>query len=243
LRDIRNRIASGGSASEAPQRVLSKRIRVFSTIIAALTYCAGNAGELFVLTWFACLLESASRLLLEWLIYGWPPRMPQWLMVNQFNPPTWLTPILTAPFSAMAWAFVLSNICARNPDRGAVTAFNIRSGWVRFEVSPAVLIAASIFAITEFLDRLLHYAQLKLFIFLYEILEWPDVAIDIWGYSALVLSTLAMSAVAAWTYPIVAQVLLIGAFERIEVPQLMCGKRLRADDDNLPAVPCALPIR
>jgi hypothetical protein len=205
---------------------LSKRLRVFSTIIAALSYCVGNAGRLFVLAWFPCALDSVCRIALEWLIYGWPPRMPQWLIFNQLNPPTWLTPVVTAPFTAMAWAFVLSNICERRPDRGVVTAAGIRPGLIRFELSPAVLIAAGIFAATAVLDGLLRFAQPRLFIFVYyDLLEGSDTALGAWAYFALALRILVTSAVAAWASPIAAQVLLPGGFDR--VPHLMRGNRLR----------------
>jgi len=65
---------TGDNALDVPQRVLSQRLRVFSTVVATLTYCVRNAGHLLVLAWFPCALDSAGRLALEWLIYGFPPR-------------------------------------------------------------------------------------------------------------------------------------------------------------------------
>jgi hypothetical protein len=97
---------------------------------------------------------------------------------------------------------------------------------IRFELSPAVLLAAGIFAATALLDGLLRFAERRLFIFVYyRLLEESDTALGAWAYFALALRILAMAAVTAWAYPIAAQVLLPGGFDR--VPHLMRGNRLR----------------
>ena len=79
------------------RRVRSRRLHVFSTVVATLDYCVRNAGQLFLLAWLPCALESACRIGLEWLTDGSPPLMPQWLLFDQFFPPTWLTPLVNAP--------------------------------------------------------------------------------------------------------------------------------------------------
>jgi hypothetical protein len=119
--------------------VLSKRLRVFSTVVATLTYCARNAGHLFVVAWFPCALDSACRLALEWLIYSFPPRLPEWSLFGHFEPPTWLTPVVAAPLVAMVWAFVLSDICDRNSDRGIIVMPNV----VLWPVTIAIVMNAS----------------------------------------------------------------------------------------------------
>jgi hypothetical protein len=210
-----------------PQRVLSKRIRVFSTIVVALTYCVSHSGRLFKLIWFPCLLYSACLVLLEWLIYGWPPRMPQWLITDQLYPPTWLTPAVAAPFIAMVWAFVLSDICDGNSDRGILTVADVRYGWLRFELSPAVLAGAGIFIATDLIDTLLRFARLKLLISLYDFLEGPASFLDAWAYPTIALGMLATAALQAWTYPIAAQVLLIAGFDRSRIQWILRRNWLR----------------
>jgi hypothetical protein len=208
-------------------RATSKRLRVFSTIFAALIYCIRNAGPLFVLVWFPCALSSACLISLEWLVFDFPPRMPQWLIFNQFHPPTWLTPVVTAPFTAMAWAFVLSHICDRNVDRGIVIVSGVRIDAIRFELSSAVLIGASILVATDLLDGLFQFAQLRLFVVVHPLFEWGDAGTEAWAWSALVLRMLTISVAEAWTCPIAAQVLRTGVFDAARLQSLMRGNRLR----------------
>jgi hypothetical protein len=195
--------------------------------MVTLTYCVRNARHLFILAWFPCALESASRIGLEWLIYGFPPRMPEWLQVSFFVPPTWLTPMVTAPLVAMAWAFVLSDICDRNPDRGSITVLNVRHDWIRFELSPTVLLAAGILVITILLDGLLQFVRFKVLLAAYPLFEEREAVFNAWAHSTVALHILVMSVVAAWTYPIAAQVLWTGILDRARLWSLMHGNRLR----------------
>jgi hypothetical protein len=217
---------SGGILNIA-RRVRSKRLRVFSTLVATLDYCLRNAGLLFLLAWFPCALESACRIGLEWLTDGSPPLMPQWLLFDQFFPPTWLTPLVNAPAVAMVWAFVLSTVCDQNPDRGTVRVSGIRPGWIRFELSPAVLLGAAVFVATNLLDGLLRWTQFQLLLALYSLFEGRAATFDAWARWSDALPILAGSAVAAWTYPIAAQVLRTGMFDRARALDLMRGNRLR----------------
>jgi hypothetical protein len=206
---------------------LLKRLRVFSTVIVTLTYCVRNAGHLFVLAWFPCALESACRIGLEWLIYGFPPRMPEWLQFSFFVPPTWLTPVVTALLVAMAWAFVLSDICDRNSDRGTITVLDVRHDWIRFELSRRVLLGAGFLLVTEVVYGLVWFANFKLLSAVYPLFEGRDALFDAWARWTVALPLLALSVVAAWTYPIAAQVLRTGMFDRARVQSLMRGNRLR----------------
>jgi hypothetical protein len=209
---------------ELVQRVFLKRLRVFRTLVVALGYCARNAGHLFVLVWFACALNSACRTWLEWLVYGYPPRMPQWLIFHGFDPPTWLTPVLSAPLVAMAWAFVLSDICDRNPNRGV---FERRRDWIRFELSRPVLLGAGIFLVTDLLDSILQVTELKLLLAVYDLSEDPEFVINLAALFGRMLRTVVLSLVAAWTYPIAAQALRVGKFDRALLAGDLRGNRLR----------------
>ena len=153
--------------------------------------------------------------------------MPEWLLFDQFFPPTWLTPLVNAPAVAMVWAFVLSKVCDQNPDRGTVTVPGIRPGWIRFELSPAVLLGAAVFVATNLLDGMFRLAQFQLLLAIYPLFEGRDGAFDAWARWSDALPILAGSAVAAWTYPIAAQMLRTGVFDRTRALDLMRGNRLR----------------
>jgi hypothetical protein len=211
---------------ELVQRVFLKRLRVFSTLIVALGYCVRNVGHLFVLVWFVCALNAACRTGLEWLIYG-PPRMPPWLIFHGFDPPSWLTPLLSAPLLAMAWAFVLSHICDRNPNRGVIAVFERRLDWIRFELSRPVLLGASIFLAMDLLDGVLQITELRLLLAVYEPSEGSDFVINLAALFGTTLRTVVLSLVAAWTYPIAAQALWMGKLDRALLGDEMRGNRLR----------------
>jgi hypothetical protein len=218
---------TGGNALDVPQHVLSKRLRVFSTVVATLTYCVRNAGHLFVLAWFPCALDSACRIGLEWLIYDFPPRLPQWLQFSFFVPATWLTPIVAAPLVAMVWAFVLSDICDRNPDRGTITVLNVRHDWIRFELSPVVLLGAGFLLVTDVGYGLLWFVNFKLLLAVHPLFEGRDALVDAWARWTPALPLLVLSVVSAWTYPAAAQILRAGVLDRARVRSLMRGNRLR----------------
>ena len=212
---------------DVPQRVLSQRLRVFSTVVATLTYCVRNAGHLLVLAWFPCALDSAGRLALEWLIYGFPPRLPEWLQFSFFVPATWLTPIVAAPLVAMVWAFVLSDICDRNPDRGTITVLNVRHDWIRFELSPVVLLGAGFLLVTDVGYGLLWFVNFKLLLAVHPLFEGRDALFDAWARWTPALPLLVLSVVSAWTCPAAAQILRAGVLDRARVRSLMRGNRLR----------------
>jgi len=186
-----------------------------------------NAGLLFLLAWFPCALESACRIVLEWLSSGSPPLLPQWLLFDQFFPPTWLTPLVNAPAVAMVWAFVLSTVCDQNPDRGIVTVSGIRPGWIRFELGRAVLLGAAVFVATSLLDGMFRLARFELLLAIYPLFEGREGTFDAWARWSDALPILAGSAVAAWTYPVAAQILRTGVFDRTRAADLMRGNRLR----------------
>jgi hypothetical protein len=55
----------------------------------------------------------------------------------------------------MAWAFVLSQICDRDANRGVIAVFERRLDWIRFELSRPVLLGASIFVVMDLIDSML----------------------------------------------------------------------------------------
>ncbi len=215
---------------EISQRVPSKlrRLRVFNVVVATLTYCVRNAGPLFVVAWFPCLLESASRLALEWLIFAWPPRMPAWLMANfYFDPPTWLTAFVVTPWEAMAWAFVLSYMSDRNSIRGVVTTPTSRLEWMRFELSSAVFLAAAIFSLVGLIEGLARFAQLQFLVAALRFFEMSNTELDRWAYIAVDIRVALIAMISALLFPIAGHVLRTGALDVVGIWRVMRGNRVR----------------
>jgi hypothetical protein len=204
-----------------------RRLRPLKVVVAALVYCVRNAGPLFLIAWFPCLLASASPLILEALIFAWPPHLPEWLLSRHFEPPTWLTPLAETPWQATAWAFVLSAMSDKDSMRGAVATPIGSLSWLRFELSPMVWFAAAMLALIDFLDGALRYALLHLLVAAYRPFEMSDGELAIWAQLS-VLVRLALVAVAmAWLYPLAGGVLRNGTFEIGHFWRIMRRNRLR----------------
>ncbi len=110
--------------ADRPPRSAQKAglLRVLKALAAVARYCGRNAGGLFLLVWFPCLMVAASQIVLDWLSLSFPPKLPSWLLSQSFNPPTWLTAAsaLSTRSSPAFWALrggrsaVLSMIPARS---------------------------------------------------------------------------------------------------------------------------------
>src|SRR5215471_217471 len=151
--ELRKR-GTSAAAKEKPLRPPQKMglLRVFKAAAAVARYCARNAGSLLVLVWFPCLMAALSMLALDFLTLAFPPRLPDWLLVGTFNPPTWLTAVAETPWGAMMWAFVLADMSDRNTRRGAMRFRILRSLRPRFELGAAILVAALVFSAINLLD-------------------------------------------------------------------------------------------
>jgi hypothetical protein len=204
-----------------------RRLRPFKVVVAALVYCVRNAGPLFLIAWFPCLLVSASRLILEWLIFAWPPHLPESLLFRHFEPPTWLTPLAETPWEAMAWAFVLSAMSNKDSMRGAVTTPNGSLGWLRFELSGTVAFAAAMLALIDFLGGALRYTLLHLVMAAYRPFETSDLELAIWAQLSALLRMALLAVVGAWLYPLAGGVLRNGRFEIAHFWRIMRRNRLR----------------
>jgi len=205
----------------------SRRLRVFNVVLAALIYCARNAGGLFIVAWFPCFLVSACRLALEWLIFAWPPRMPAWLLFNHFEPPTWLAALVVPFWEAMAWLFVLSFMADRNSMRGAVTTPIARLTWLRFELCPAVFVAAAIFSFVALVDGIARFTQLQLLVGALTFFELAGTEMDLWAYLAEAIRVALITMVSALLYPIAGHVLRTGTVAVARSWRITRGNRLR----------------
>jgi hypothetical protein len=216
------------SQSYWPRSRSKLRLRdVFGIVVATLTFCLRLAGPLFVITWFPCLLDSASRLTLEWLVFSAAPKLPQWLLSEDFDPPTWLTAFVVTPFAAMAWAFVLSTMADRGSERGMIEVSGTRLRWARFELSPAILVTAAIFSATNLVDATLRFAERAITSLLLGDAALSDLGFDIWGLSIVAVHIVAMAVVMAWSYPVAGYVLRTGRYDLGAACRLVRGNALR----------------
>ena len=215
------------SESPHPDSPKLRLLRPFSVVISALTYCAGRAGPLFVIVWYACFLRSASQLALEWLVLAYPPTMPDALLSQQFYPPTWLTALVIAPWEAMAWLFVLSDMSTGDRNRGSVTLLSEPLRWLRFELNQAVLVAAAIFSAVNLFDGLSRWAQLQLLVVATSFIQFSNDELEVWANLSVAARFVALALVTAWSYPIAGQVLRTGKLDVAAAWQIMRGNRLR----------------
>ena len=201
------------------------RLRVFRVIVEAFRYCIRDFGRLFVFTWFACVLASATRLLLEWLSYPWP-RMPEWMLSSYFDPPTWLS-FLMVPWLAMGWAFVLNEMFDENPRRGVVNAGGRELGWLRFEMGRTILIAAALLAAVTLIDGGTRLLQHQALVAISGVFELPERTLAICAVVFTVLRIAVMLAVFVWFYTIAGLGLHTGTFSIARTRQFMRGNWLR----------------
>lgn len=201
------------------------QLRIFSIVVATLTYCIRNAGRLFLVAWFPCLLASACQFALERLILAWLPGMPHWLLSNHIQAPTWLAALVVTPWEAMAWAFVLSYMSERSSNSGVMPT----SGLVRprFEASRAVFLAAAILSLVGLIEGMARFARFFLLIDALQIFELPNTELDIWAQSIDVVRFVLIASVMAWLYTVVGHVLRSGRLDIVRVWRVMRGNRLR----------------
>jgi hypothetical protein len=200
-------------------------LRVLKVLAAVARYCGRNAGSLFLLVWFPCLMAAATQIGLDWLSLSFPPKLPIWLLSQSFNPPTWLTAAAQAPWGAMAWAFVLADMSNRNTRRGVTSVLG--SLRARFELSIAVLVAAVIFTTVNLIDGGLRALQLPLLASIAERLELADELLIAIGKTGEIMQVIVMAVVIAAAYLTIGQLLRNGFRSAIGVWRLTRHNRLR----------------
>jgi hypothetical protein len=208
-----------------PQPSKLRLLRVFRVVVAAFQYCVRDFGQLFLVTWFACVLASLTRLVLEWLVFRETPILPDWMFSDHFYPPTWLSALLLTPFIAMGWAFVLNEMFDENPRRGIIVTPARELTWLRFEMGGPILIAAAILSAANLLDGLSRLAQQQILI-VADVDPLGDTVI-IWLAALSVARVVFMAFVFAWLYPLAGLVLQTGTFSFTRTNQILRGNRLR----------------
>src|SRR5215475_9283067 len=172
-------------------------LRVLKVLAAVARYCGRNAGSLFLLVWFPCLLVAATQIVLDWLSLSFPPMLPAWLLSPNYSPPTWLTAVAETPWGAMAWAFVLADMSDRHTRRGLTGLPIFRRLRLRFELGVAILVAAVLFSVVNLIDGGLRVLNVKLLAAIYEVFGLPDELLSAIGRTGQVTQVIAMAAVVA----------------------------------------------
>jgi hypothetical protein len=185
-------------------------LRVFRATAAVARYCARNAGRLFLLVWFPCLLAVLCQLVLDFLTLAFPPRLPDWLLAGAFNPPTWLTAVAQTPWGAMMWTFVLADMSDRNTRRGLIRSRVLRPLQPRFALSIAILVAAVLFSAVNLLDGGLRMLQLPLLAAIYASFEPSEELLGAFARTGQVVQVIVMAAVVAASYLAIGQLLRTG---------------------------------
>lgn len=214
------------TTTEAQPRKL-RLLRVFRVITATFQYCWKDAKRLFLLTWFACALASVSRVVLDWLVYSWPPLLPAWTQSLHFDPPTWLTPLFLAPWVAMGWAFVFSEMFEEDARRGIVKTRTRELGWLRFELGRTVLIAAAVLAVVYLLEGATRWAQFEILYAIAAASDPSDRALAMWAGLLTAVRVGLMIVIFTCCYPLAGLVLETGTFSFARVREILRGNWLR----------------
>jgi hypothetical protein len=202
-------------------------LRVFKALAAVARYCGRNAGSLFLLVWFPCLMVAATQIALDWLSLSFPPVLPAWLLSPNYNPPTWLTAVAETPWGAMAWAFVLADMSDRNTRRGLTGLPILRRLRLRFELGVAILVAAVLFSVVNLLDGGLRVLNVRLLATIYELFQLSDELLNAIGRTGQVVQVIVMAAVVATFYLAIGQLLRTGFKGMVGAWRLARYNRLR----------------
>jgi hypothetical protein len=141
------------SARSPKRRVL----RVGKTVAQVFGYCRSNAWPLFVAAWLPCVLTALCLVALAVVLFADPEQAPGWLLSRGFDPKTWLSPIVAAPFSAMVFAFVLDRMANRPEyghivvERGIESIKRFGVPGMRFEIGKRIVLAALPLAVIQLL--------------------------------------------------------------------------------------------
>ncbi|WP_202300218.1 hypothetical protein [Mesorhizobium sp. 131-2-1] len=219
----------------SPKRRL---LRIGKTVARVFGYCRANAWPLFVAAWFPCFLTTLCLTALALVLFaeGQAPAWLLWLLSRGFDPRTWLSLIVPAPFSAMVLAFVLDRM-ANAPEHGRVV---VRRGiesvkrfaipGLRFELSRRILLAALLLAAIQLVCGFAVDGEHRLLVAgLLATHDLPLSPEDIapWAAAMGAFNLFAGGLVFAWTYLFVGDFLWTGSFDPIGCWRALDGNHLR----------------
>ncbi|KUM24332.1 hypothetical protein AU467_30795 [Mesorhizobium loti] len=222
---------------ELPAVSSTRRVlRISKTVARVFGYCRANAWPLFVAAWFPCFLTTLCLTVLALVLFADPGQAPTWLLSRGFDPRTWLSAIIAAPFSAMVFAFVLDRM-ANAPEHGRVV---VRRGvesvkrfaipGIRFELGRRILLAALLLAAVQLLCGFAVAGEHRLLVAgLLATRDLPLNPEDVapWASAMGVFNLLAGAFVLVWTYLFVGDFFWTGSFDPIGCWRALDGNRLR----------------
>jgi len=211
-------------------------LRISKTVARVFEYCCANAGPLFVAAWFPCFLTKLCLMVLALILFADPGQAPTWLLSRGFDPRTWLSAIVAAPFSAMVFAFVLDRM-ANAPEHGRVVVWRgIESvkrfaiPGMRFELGQRILLAALLLAAIQLLCGFAVAGEHRLLVAgLLATRDLPLTPEDVapWTSAMGVFNVFAGGFVLVWTYLFVGDLLWTGSFDPIGCWRALDGNHLR----------------
>lgn len=222
---------------EAPAVSPKRRVlRISKTVARVLGYCRANAWPLFVAAWFPCFLTTLCLTMLALILFADPGQAPTWPLSRGFDPRTWLSAIVAAPFSAMVFAFVLDRM-ANAPEPGRVV---VRRGiesvkhfaipGMRFELGQRILLAALLLAVIQLLCGFAVAGEHRLLVAgLLATHDLPLSPEDVvpWASAMGSFNVFAGGLVLVWTYLFVGDFFWTGSFDPIGCWRALNGNHLR----------------
>ncbi|MEI9430586.1 hypothetical protein [Mesorhizobium sp. Cs1299R1N3] len=222
---------------ELPAVSPKRRVLLISkTVAKVFDYCRANAWPLFVAAWFPCFLTTLCLTALALILFADPAQVPTWFLSRGFDPGTWLSAIVAAPFSAMVFAFVLDRM-GNAPEHGRVI---VRRGiervkrfaipGMRFELDKRILLAALLLASIQLLYGFAVASEHRLLVA--GLLATHDLPLnpeDVapWASAIGVFNVFAGGFVLVWTYLFVGDFLWTGSFDPIGCWRALDHNRLR----------------
>lgn len=211
-------------------------LRIGKAVAKVFDYCRANAWPLFVAAWFPCLLMTLCLVVLALVLFADPWQVPTWLLSRGFDPQTWLSAIIAAPFSAMVFAFVLDRM-AGAPEHGrivvqrgieSVRRFSIPG--VRFEISRRILMVTMLLAAIQLLCGFAVAGEHKLLVA--GLLATHDLPLrpeDVapWTSAMGVFNALWRGFFLAWVYLLVGDFVRTGSFDPVGCWRALDGNRVR----------------
>jgi hypothetical protein len=202
---------------------------VGKTVARVFGYCHANAWPLFVSAWSPCALTTVCLVALAVVLFAGPQQAPNWLLSRGFDPRTWLSPIVAAPFSAMVFAFVLDRMASR-PGYGIESVRRLGVPGLRFEIGKRILLAALLLAIILLICGFAIAGEHRLLVAVLLATHGPPLApedVAPWASALGAFNVLVRGLFLVLAYVLASDVLWTGAFDPAGCWRALAGNRLR----------------